>query len=92
MNKRMSDKDILLGNVVNEVVKELVKAEEKHPSFRSEHEGIAIIEEEFLELRQAVFEKYHTKEYQNIEAIQLAAMAIRFICDLTESTWIGGKK
>ncbi len=46
--------------------------------FASPHEGLAIIEEEFLELRQAVF--WGDGDVRE-EAIQLGAMALRFLVD-----------
>ena len=61
--------------------KELREAITRFPAFRSPHEGLAIIEEEFLEFRQEVF--HGTRERQEAEAIQLAAMAIRFLIDIS---------
>ncbi len=40
---------------VGEVTTELWGALTKFPNFRSTHEGLAIIEEEFLELREEIF-------------------------------------
>jgi hypothetical protein len=68
--------------VMTLVDKELEKASENHPPFRSKHEGLAIIEEEFLELRKAVFIKYESPTQIRKEAIHTAAMAIRFLIDL----------
>jgi hypothetical protein len=75
----LSEAIILAEEEYNRVTK-------KFPPFRSTHEGIAIIEEEFLELRQEVFTKSTTsKEYTDLrirkEAVQVAAMALRFLVD-----------
>lgn len=63
---------------------EVQSAIEKFPPFNSPHEGLAIIEEEFLELRAEVFKQYdaRTKDAMRQEAIQVAAMAVRFVRDL----------
>lgn len=63
---------------------ELISATRQYGKFKSEHEGIAIIEEEFLELRREVFRKYQERNIYSLvtEATQLAAMAIRFMIDL----------
>lgn len=63
---------------------ELEAAGDKFPQFNSAHEGLAIIQEEFEELKEAVFRKGFTLEQRQKEAIQLAAMAIRFLTDLGE--------
>ena len=65
--------------LVMEVIAELDRATEKFGPFASPHEGIAIIEEEFLELRDAVF--HGTPGEARSEAVQVAAMAIRFLID-----------
>ncbi len=70
--------------VLDEVEAELIAAYEKFPDFRSAHEGVAIVEEEFLEFRTAAFWP-HKEAFYNAderEARQLAAMAIRYIVDV----------
>jgi hypothetical protein len=78
------------------VLDELKVAQVRFSKFHSAHEGIAVIEEEFLELRKVVFEKVvfdikwdkplgqQYKEHLEMEARQLAAMAIRFMIDVCE--------
>ena len=60
---------------------ELQLARQKHGPITSKHEGIAVIEEEFLELREKVF---FSKDQRGMlhELIQLAAMATRMAEDL----------
>ncbi len=66
-------------NAMNAVLDELKRATAKFGPFKSAHEGIAIIEEEFLELRREVFWGSQGKAHK--EAVQLAAMALRFLVD-----------
>jgi len=56
----------------------------KFGSFCSAHEGLAIIEEEFEELKAEVFKRpaYRKGESLEKEAIQLGAMALRFLIDI----------
>lgn len=61
---------------------ELARATEKFGPFASGHEALAVIEEEFLEFRAAVF---WGSGDPRIEAIQLAAMALRYLRDCRES-------
>ena len=58
------------------------RASQKYPPFASPHEGIAILEEEFIELRNEVFTRYRTPERLINESVQVAAMALRFMVDL----------
>ena len=74
--------DVKQLEAVTDVVGELKKAREKFGPFSSAHEGIAVIEEEFIELREEVFLKNRTLEAMRLEAKQLAAMALRFMLDV----------
>lgn len=65
------------------VADELGKAQEKFPSMRSPLEGLAIIEEEVDELKQEV--RHGTRDGMRGEAVQVAAMALRFLIDLCEA-------
>jgi len=67
-----------------DVLNELEIAEAKFPPFTSPHEGYAVLLEEVDELWDVVKMQYdqRTKEMRK-EAMQVAAMAIRFMTDLT---------
>ena len=74
-----------LTDAVSEIIDEYVSATAEFGKFASSHEGLAIIEEEFLEFREAVFwpHKEHTGDAR-VEVIQLAAMALRFLMDVED--------
>lgn len=66
--------------------KELETAQANWPRFNSAHEGLAILEEEVTELRQHVHTNQKKRDLGAMykEAIQVAAMAMRFaqeVCD-----------
>lgn len=61
---------------------ELRHASEKFPAFNSPHEGLAVIWEEFEELKQHVWENTGSSVEAAMEAIQIAAMALRYVHDL----------
>lgn len=80
-------------DAIDLVVDELDWATERFGAFASKHEGLAVIEEEFLELRDEAFwgdkrgldaEDPEGDHYRRLEAEakQLAAMAMRFITDI----------
>jgi hypothetical protein len=72
-----------------EVADELRRATDKFGPFASAHEGLAVIEEEFLEFRSAVFWGVDQRGRPcdpRSEAIQLAAMALRYLRDIPEET------
>jgi len=66
------------------VVNESLRASSLYSPFKSYHEGIAIIREEYLELEKEVFRSYGEQDLIKIanEATHLGAMAIRFLEDL----------
>lgn len=71
------------GRVFLEVGKELRRAQDKHPTpFNSAHEGYAVIDEEAIELRNEVY--WGNPVDARKEAIQLAAMAVLFILDVSD--------
>jgi hypothetical protein len=67
---------------------ELERATNKFGAFHSPHEGIAVLWEEFLELRNAVFWGHNPAEVTK-EAVQVAAMAKRFIKDCCDGRMVG---
>ena len=70
---------------IQQVNFELTIARKKFEHFASPHEGLAIIQEEFEELKSEVFKQRDVRSHVLLrkEAKQLAAMAVRFMADLT---------
>lgn len=66
---------------LQDVTAELMRAEAKHKPFNSHHEGFAVIQEEVDELWDDV--KADRKEAALKEAVQVAAMGLRFVVNLT---------
>lgn len=67
----------------DEVLAELWRAQAKFPAMRSPHEGFAILKEEVDELWDEV--KANNAERTREEAVQVAAMALRFLEDVCAS-------
>ena len=65
-----------------DILLEYNRALEKFPPFASRHEGYAILKEELDELWDAIKDKKATDEEIRNEAIQVGAMALRFLVDL----------
>lgn len=70
-------------DAVHQVSDELCAATVKFGKFLSPHEGYAIILEELDELKAEVFFRNPQVERMRHEAMQVAAMATRFMMDLT---------
>jgi len=72
-----------LEDLLLEIKKEYQDAEQKFNSFNSCHEGYAIIKEELDELWEEIKKKRELRNKDNLkkEAIQVAAMALRFCYD-----------
>lgn len=68
-----------LQKVIEAVIAELTSATEKYGPFASTHEGYAVIEEELDELFDEI--KAHRGKMAKKEAIQIAAMGIRYVID-----------
>lgn len=75
--------------IQKEVDQELAKATKKFAIFNSAHEGFSVIKEEVDELWHEV--KHGTVKRQRAEAIQVAAMALRFIRDVCDAPKDGRK-
>lgn len=80
----MADEE-LVRSVVSEVLDELRRARSKFPKFNSAHEGYAVLLEEVDELWDEV--KHGSRERQCNEAVQVAAMALRFLIDVCGEEW-----
>ena len=82
----MKNRNVVIADAraLNEITEELQRARTNHADFTSAHEGLAVIREEYCELEREVFLKreHRSAEKMHKEAIQIAAMAIRFIVDL----------
>lgn len=72
-----------LIRISNLMIEECKSAMDKFPTFASYHEGKAVIEEELDELWDEIKDK-QDKDKLRAEAIQIGAMAIRFVNDLLE--------
>ena len=72
--------------ILIDVVAELENAQTKFPPFNSAHEGYAILLEQVDELWEAVRLQYGASRDDAIrhEAVQVAAMALRFLIDVCE--------
>lgn len=71
------------GWLLDEVAAELDRARSKFPRFNSPHEGWAVIREELDELWEHVCANDGRGERAFAEAIQIAAMAVRYAHDLS---------
>ncbi len=69
-----------LDDIVDLVREEFEQATSKHDSFASTHEGAAVLREEYEELWDDV--KANRPADARAEAVQVAAMAVRFIFDV----------
>ena len=70
-------------NFLIEIKQEYEKASKKFPNFHSTHEGYAVIKEELDELWDNI-KNNTSKELLKEEAIQVGAMALRFLIDCCE--------
>ena len=75
-----------MDKITEEVMGEVQYAITMYPKFNSCHEGFSVLKEEVDELWDEVKVKQgkRSREALRKEALQVAAMAIRFIHDLTQ--------
>ena len=73
-----------MEDIVDEVCAELIRAVGRYPTFASGHEGWAVIREEMDELWDEVRKRNSDPDRMRAEAIQVAAMGIRFVLDVCE--------
>lgn len=76
-----------INEALIEVREEVLWATKNHKRFNSPHEGYAVIKEELDELWSAIrtLKNFDDRNEQiKLEAIQVAAMAVRFLMDLVE--------
>jgi len=66
---------------LDDIKKELNDARMAFPNFHSYHEGYAVLKEEVDELWDAIKTKDFDPDQIKKEAIQVAAMALRFLTD-----------
>jgi hypothetical protein len=64
------------------IQQELERARLHFSDFRSYHEGISVIREEYLELEHEVFQREQDRDKMRKESLHLAAMCLRFLEDL----------
>jgi hypothetical protein len=73
----------LLDIALNDIREEYLRARNKFHKFNSDHEGYAVILEELDELWDDI-KNNRADDLKRKEAVQVAAMALRFILDLAE--------
>ena len=71
-------KKVTMNKFLEEVEEEYKKASAKHPDFPTMHHGLAVIWEEFEELKQEIFKKNPDLNNLKLELVQIAAMCLRF--------------
>ena len=86
MSTEPTDAQPSLSNVLDEIGNEVVSAEAKWPPMNSAHEAYAVLLEEVDELKEHVWTNQKRRDMQAMrrEAVQTAAMAVRFIRDVCD--------
>lgn len=76
-----------LSRASDDAVEEAFSAAAKFAPFNSAHEGYAVMHEEFDELKAHVWTNQKKRDIpaMRAEAIQVAAMALRFVVDICDS-------
>lgn len=86
-NARTPNEKDAVGFVCVEVMNEVNRSKILYPEeFRSPHEGLGIIAEEFGELQEHIFMNHKRRDVAAMrkEAIQLAAMEVKFAVDICD--------
>lgn len=80
----MKHKIELYREIADQAAEEASRAASMWPPFNSAHEGFAVLHEEFDELKEqvGVNQKRRDLDKMKAEAIQVAAMAIRFAAEV----------
>jgi hypothetical protein len=80
------DEPASLNDVLAAVADEVVKAEANWPPMNSAHEAYGVLTEEYRELESHVFTNQKRRDLaaMRAEAVQVAAMAVRFIRDVCD--------
>ncbi len=81
----MTTRERRLDLALSLVREEVIRAIKKFPEFNSSHEGYAVIAEELDELWDEV--KRDRPDLAREEAVQVAAMAVRFLTDIKGDFW-----
>lgn len=76
--------EMYLRELFEELLAEINRAVSKNGPMNSRHEGYAVMLEEFDELWDEIKLKNPNPENLREEAIQIAAMAVRFIHDIVD--------
>ena len=79
-------RDKVVGNAARAIINECVDAMDRYPRFNSAHEGYAVLLEELDELKAEVWKSPKNRDPQAMqeEAIQVGAMALRFLVDVCQ--------
>lgn len=73
-----------MNSILNQIKEELESAQKNWPAFNSAHEGFAVLKEEVDELWDEVKVNQKRRDLTKMqkEAIQVAAMAVRFALEV----------
>jgi hypothetical protein len=78
-----------MNHALAQVKDELLHAVMTHATFNTPHEGYAVILEELDELWDEVRRRHQDRDAMRKEAMQIAAMALRFMVDLCPGKFRG---
>ena len=83
----IKEKEELARQACEDIIQELVRAWNLHGPMNSAHEGYAVLLEEMDELKEHVWMKQSKRDMNEMgkEAMQVAAMAIKFIVDIIKT-------